>query len=316
MERRLAAIDIGSHTARLLIARVSPKGKLEEIERARSYIHLARYISGNSPKLLNAKAVESVSRVLNEFKERIHFYGVEKSFALGTGLVREADNREEFIDKVFELSGILIHPISPEKEALLSAKGATLSGFIQLPALVFDLGGGSTEFCLLRARTHHSRSIPLGASVFTKRFIKADPPQLRELERLRKEILRLLNKGLSGFPNVDQDCVELVATGGTVVSIGAIHLKIPTEALSPQRINGITLERERVLELAKKLSGLPTTQRARIVGLDYGRAPVIVAGTWAVYHILEYLGFKRFTISMYDLLEGTLLELLEGEEDG
>ncbi len=317
MNRRLASIDVGSHTARLLIAEAQRRSLGPMLARDREYINLAHYLSGDTPRLLSPEAAQVVGRCLVNFQERISMLEGRLVLAAGTGLIREAVNREEFIGDLFEISGIRIQPISPQREAVLSAKGALswVKRAPEKPSLVFDLGGATTEFCLVSGEEFVVRSLPLGASLLTRRFLANDPPSGLEQEALNGEIRRILSQGLKDL-YLGEHIEWLIGTGGTCVSLAALSLGIGVGELAPEVINGRELHKEAVRLLAERLSSLKALERAQLKGLDEGRAPVIVAGTWIVCQIMDYLGVDKIIVSMHDLLEGMLLEFLEGEEDG
>ncbi len=317
MECRLASIDVGSHTARLLVVQVSDKSLMETLARDRAYIHLAGHISEDFPKVLRPEAAQIVGRALVNFQEKISSLEGKLVFAAATGLIRETANRKEFIDKVYDISGILIRPIDPEVEALLSAKGALTfaRGGVELPATIFDLGGGSTEFCFITESGHRVTSLALGAGILTHDLLRSDPPLPGEVQALRDEITRVLVEGIGGDFKAGPRGT-LIGTGGTVVSLAALGLGIGVEDISADKINGQILQLGEIESLAERLSKLGFSEMAKLKGLDKGRAQVVVAGAWAVYHIIKHLGYDRLYVSMHDLLEGMVLEFLEGEGDG
>jgi exopolyphosphatase/guanosine-5'-triphosphate,3'-diphosphate pyrophosphatase len=203
-----------------------------------------------------------------------------------------------------------VRTITWREEALLTGKGVLNALNIRAePYLIFDLGGGSTEFLLGRKDRQTVMSIPLGALVLTSMHLKSDPPKHSELEALSGQIdaaLRHVHVADSG-----RGPLTIAGTGGTVTTLGAVLNSIPVEEISPERMNGLILERPQLEGLFSELRNLSLDQRARLTGLDRERAGVILAGLLAVIRILDFFQSHTLIVSLSDLLEGNLMVCLD-----
>jgi exopolyphosphatase / guanosine-5'-triphosphate,3'-diphosphate pyrophosphatase len=301
----LASIDLGSHTARLLIARWEG-GRLESLLRKRAYIRLAQDFASPQSGTLKQAGIERALRALGEFHSDIEKYDAKKTRAIATGVVRAAENRDLFLGLVREKTGIQVEVISGEEEARLSGLGIRhaldLGG---RPFTAFDLGGGTTEFLLVRNKGDtRALSMPLGAMIMTQRHLVSDPPKGREIESLKKDtralLLKALPEDLRGYP--------LVGTGGTVTTLAAMTHRVDVPAISPERMNGLHLHVEQLEGLLDRMKHLSVDKRAAFPGLDPGRADVILAGSLVVIEILNFFHSSEMIVSLTDLLEGALLD--------
>jgi len=303
----LASIDLGSHTARLLVARWEG-GRLENLLRKRAYIRLAQDFESPQSRTLKQAGIERALRALGEFQSDIEEYDAKRTRAIATGVVRAAENRDLFLDLVREKTGIQVEVISGEEEAGLSGLGIRhaldLGG---RPFTAFDLGGGTTEFLLVRDKGDtRALSLPLGAMIMTQRHLVSDPPKMREIDSLKKDtgalLLKALPEDIRGYP--------LVGTGGTVTTLAAMVHRVDVQAISPERMNGILLHVQQLEELLNQMKPLSVDKRAALPGLDPGRADVILAGSLVVTEILNFFHSSEMMVSLTDLLEGALLDML------
>jgi exopolyphosphatase/guanosine-5'-triphosphate,3'-diphosphate pyrophosphatase len=313
----LAAIDIGTHTARLLIAKRSqPTDTLEPLIRKRRYTRLAEDFDPPGKGTLGAKAVGRALDALREFSGDIRRHGVQQVCAIATGVIREAENRDPFLLRIYEETGIRARLVSGEEEALLTGKGVLRAVSIRGTSFMgFDLGGGSTEFFSPGESGLHTRSIPLGAMVLTRGYLKGDPPKETELRALSAHIDQCLRDAdLGACP--DPRTRLVVGTGGTVTTLAAMIHRMAPEEVTPERVNGMTLERREIEALFHNMRGLDQDERSGLAGLDRGRADVIIAGCLVVIRILHFFEAFRLVVSLSDLLEGMLWYGLEGEDHG
>ena len=190
----IASIDLGSHTARLLIARVGDGcGVFEPLVRKRSYIYLAGDFDPVL-KRISAQASARAVTVLKDFSRTIEDWQVKRVVAVATGVVRKAANRNGFLKEIFEESDLRVSAISGEKEARLTSKGALGAlGIKNPPFFVFDLGGGTTEFLLSLFPGHGKEgrvvdSVSLGAMMLTNAFLLSDPPAEAVVARLLRHL--------------------------------------------------------------------------------------------------------------------------------
>ena len=314
----IASIDLGSHTARLLIARVGDDfGVFEPLMRKRSYIYLAGDFDPVL-KLISAQASVRAVTVLREFSRIIEDWQVKRVVAVATGVVRKAANRNGFLKEIFEESGLRVSAISGEKEARLTGKGALGAlGINNPPFFVFDLGGGTTEFLLSLFPGHGKEgmvvdSVSLGAMMLTNAFLLSDPPAEKEMKALVEHIDRILDRKCPSFPENG----PVIGTGGTVATLCAMHHGVSQNAVVPGKINGLVLSLSQVEASLEEMCRLTIARRIERLGLDSGRARVLVAGAAVVARLLRHLKVSELLVSMSDLLEGALMDFLEGEQHG
>ena len=314
--KNIASIDIGSHTARLMIARRSDSaGLFKSLFRKRAYISLAEGFGNHERENISPEAIERTVHVLGDFVFTAKRYGVEKILAVSTGVVRKALNREHFLNIINNRTGIDVEVISSEKEAQLTLKGVLHAlEFEEKDSVFFDLGGGTTEFIYRQKDFTEVRSVPLGAMVLTQRFFNSDPPRENEIKKLAKYTDQNLEKTLlrTKFAgNIER----LVGSGGTVTTLAAMVKHIRVKDIKPESLNGLILERRQIEDLFDKMKVLSVSARSRLPGLDRDRAGLILAGTIAVIRILYFLNCLYVTISCSDILEGIIISHLQGVED-
>jgi len=309
---KLAAIDIGSHTARLLIAEaVDGPRPFRPILRKRDYVRLAEAFN-KEKGTLSTRAIERTLKVLEDFAAIIKAHKAQKTLAVCTGVARSAANREELLNPMREKADITARVISWEEESFLTAKGTrSLLALDEDPIILFDLGGWTTEF-VWGSRNEKSESVLLGSLSLKEQFLSSDPPVAEEINLLMKHVEEILAKGLGGEPSA-KDGRVLIGTGGTVTTLAAMIHGIGKENIDPDRMNGLKLSRQRIECLFEEMRALPLEERLKNPGLDHGRADVIVAGIAAVIGILGHLGFTELTVSLSDILEGLIISQLEGE---
>jgi exopolyphosphatase/guanosine-5'-triphosphate,3'-diphosphate pyrophosphatase len=312
----LASMDIGSHTARLLIAqKTGSPDHYHPLLRKRAYTRLAQDFHTQTKGALQPEAIGRALKFLAGFASVTKRYGVESTHAVSTGVVREASNRDEFLRLIYERTGIEAKVISGEEEARLTEKGVRHAlNMGSRPSMIFDLGGGSTEFIYGEQDSRKVNSVPLGAMVLSQKYLTSDPPNKESLEALGKEVDRLLRVSFSEYPCPRNDG-PLVGTGGTVTTLAAMIYAINTEEISPERMNGLILEVEQLKDLFARIKIMTTGERLKLSGLDRGRADVIPAGCLAAIRILHFLKCARMVVCLSDLLEGILIAYLQGEKD-
>jgi exopolyphosphatase/guanosine-5'-triphosphate,3'-diphosphate pyrophosphatase len=296
----IASIDIGSNTLRLLIAEKIDEG-YRPVFRDREIVRLG----GNfyPQKVLADAAVARAVNVLIRFRELAEKHGVSAIRAVATGVLREAVNNLVFLEKIREEVNISVRIISGEEEAGLMAQGV-LSGLNIGPneALVFDLGGGSTEFVLIQEnKVRELLSLPLGVVTLTERFLISDPPSRFEQQQVRDYGRNILREKLSESGNIK----VLVGTAGTVTTLAAISENL--KEYDPAVINGIRLSRDRLEQLAETLLSLNLEQRRRLTGLEKGRADLICAGILVVLEIMDHFSQDCLLVNDSGLLEGIIL---------
>ena len=314
MPKALASIDIGSHTARLLISRNSGTSTLLcPLARKRAYIRLGEGLDLSGKKIIQPGAIGRTLNVLRDFLPYLKGSNAYLAGAVSTGVVREAANRDEFLSCIHKETGILVRSITGDEEALLTGKGVVHALDIRPgPFLVFDLGGGSTEFFFGGGSEPIVRSIAMGAAVLTQEFFNSDPPEQEEVDALSRYVEQRLKEELTG-PMDGVGCGAVIGTGGTVAALAAMFYGISPDETLLESLNGLMLKRPQIEGLFGQMRNLDLEERSRLSGLDPGRAAVILAGCLVVIKILRFFKAQYMTVSLSDLLEGILIDHLQGE---
>jgi len=301
-----AAIDIGTNTVRMLLGDVCA----ERIHPARYFRRITRLGggAGSSGEL----SEEAMSRTLNALKEAAQLIGtndVRRIKVVGTEALRRAPNRSVFGREVFEQTGLSLEVIDGEQEARLSAAGvmAALDPFPRR-CLIFDIGGGSTEFVLCddSAIVFH-RSYPLGVVALGEARLDAEPMDIfinTSLDRLCSDLVAAALPDVATSP----DCV-LVGTAGTVTTLAA--LKLEMVAYDWRRVNNLAISKNELQNLERRLAPLSVSERETLPGMEKGRGDLILPGVRIVLALMERLQKDRLTVSDFGLLEGILLDLAE-----
>ncbi len=306
---RVAAIDIGTNTIRLLVGEADGRGGYRPIFAAQEITRLGQGLLPE--RMLQPEPMRRSLAVLARYRAAAAEHGIAAMAAVGTSALREAGNREAFLARARREAGLEIAVVSGEEEArltLLGVRAALASPPRRL--LMLDIGGGSTELLLADGPDVLAAvSTGLGAVTLTERHLAHDPPQAAELAAVRQSaaerIARARNEALRGLASGD----AFVGTAGTVTTLAAVDLALT--AYDPARITGHRLTRDGVARLLDRLASLPLARRRRVSGLEPARADVIVAGAAVCLAALDVLGFPALTVSDGGLREGILLDLLQ-----
>ena len=306
----LASIDLGSHTARMLIAQwVEDRFILKPLLRRRSYIRLARDFEAGEARTIKGPAVDRALRCLKDFRRISEAFDLSYIQVVATGVVREAANRDDVIRIFRQETNLPVRLLTGEEEARLTGLGVSRSVDVgNRPFITFDLGGGSTEFLMAGRQSPRALSVPLGAALLTERYLVSDPPLEEEVGRAKARVIELLEQCV--VRDLGCETFLLIGTGGTVTTLAAMVHGIGADEIDPERMNGVMVEKRRVEELFSRMSRMPLGERLRIPGLDQGRAEVILGGTLAFLEILKYFDAPETMVSLSDLLEGVLFERL------
>ena len=303
--KRIAIIDIGSNSIKFLVGERRPDGTVATLADHSAPVRLGEGLWKSG--VLSDAAMERNAAAVARFAALAREKGAEEILCVGTMAVRSAANSVDFLRLVRERCGLSVRVISGEEEARLSYL-AVLSGMPMDDdgALVFDTGGGSTEFIFGRGREVLRRfSLNLGAIRITERFFRADPVERRSVETALQTIAAELTAAGLG----KQSC-RVVGIGGTVTTMGAVRHRL--ERYDPAVIQGSLLRMEEVKRQIALYSGLTIPQRRELPGLPSKRADVILGGACIVQSILDCLGMKELTISDRGMRHGLAWELLNG----
>ena len=305
--RRLAAIDIGTVTTRLLVADVS-EDRVSEVVRSTDITHLGEGLTQTGR--LGDAAMARVSEVIARYADEMERAGVEHVTALATSASRDAENAAEFV-ALLARHGIVPEVIAGAREANLAFMGATYDVECER-VLVADLGGGSTEVILGSSgiedgvRTQDievARSIDVGSKRLTEMFLASDPPTRGELEEARSFAAQGFR---SYFDGLKERPEEMIAVAGTATSLSAIKQELAVYDSS--RVHHSCLSGSDLSDLLEMLAALPLERRKEVIGLDPGRAPVIVAGTLILETLVGMAGLDSTLVSEHDILYGILLD--------
>lgn len=304
---RYAAIDIGTVTCRMLVADIDEEGLLRELDREYAITNLGEGVDASG--VLKLEAMSRVLDVVARYQEVLS--GFERSgrpvqvTAVATSAARDARNAGEF-ERLLAERGIELSVIPGAREAALSFAGASCD-FLGERLLVVDIGGGSTEVVAGRAGGDpvRARSFDIGCRRVTEKFLASDPPSGQELERARqwtREGMRPFFEELraSGF-FLDR----LVAVAGTATTVVAVRERM--RVYDTARVHKALVTRADLDAVSERLQSVALSERERIVGLDPGRAPVIVAGMVILQTVLDLAGVDSFTVSESDILHGIVL---------
>jgi exopolyphosphatase/guanosine-5'-triphosphate,3'-diphosphate pyrophosphatase len=292
---RLAALDIGTNSVRLLVADKTGQG-LQPQQRVLRTTRLGGGLVG-SGHLSPAGKEATLSAVL-EFKDLALSLGAAAILAVGTSALREAEDGRTFAAELAEAAGLQVQLLSPGEEAFFSYEGA--SGTLALPAdaLVFDLGGGSCELAWREDGVLQAHSMKIGAVYLTEAYFRRDPPARREVLLARREIRsRLADLRLAGKTPV--------GLGGTVTSLASIVAGLA--CYEPDRVHGAVLARTDVNKVLTHLLAVPVRERLKMSGLQASRADILPAGALVVEELLISCRADQLTVSEGDMLVGLLL---------
>ncbi len=289
---RIAAIDIGTNSTRLLVADIAG-GNIKVIKTGLVTTRLGEGISGG--RLLPG-AMDRTAKAVSFFNQQAQLLGAKQVAAAATSAVRDAANREEIISLIRQQTGLQVRVLSGEQEASLSYKGV-LSNLAVEPdsTVVADIGGGSTELIWMEKAHLRCASVNVGAVRMTeagmgeKEIAEGLGPILSQIERSRLK--------------------NLVGVGGTVTTLAAIDQRMIR--YDPGLAHGYFLKAGSVKNIITRLKNLDLAERKKVPGLQPERADIIIAGAWIVKAVMEGLGMAQMQVSECDILFGMALEKVE-----
>jgi exopolyphosphatase / guanosine-5'-triphosphate,3'-diphosphate pyrophosphatase len=308
---RFAALDLGSLTVRLAVAEGISRGKFRILVHRREITALGQGLAATGE--LAPAGMTRTLETLTTFTHLMAAYRVEGYRAVGTQALRQARNRQVFLDRVRESLGLAVEVVPPEEEARLSLTGVLsvlAPEVVAAPAVaVFDVGGGSSEFALVRPGTEPGfASLPLGVLTLSQARPLGDPPIPARVAALRVELAARLGAFYRGtFQPFLAAAPRLVGTAGAVTTLAAMHLKL--RRYDANRVNNLVLHRGQVEALADLVARLPETERACLAGIEPAKAGVMVAGALIVLTVLEVFQQEALVVIDAGLLEGVLREM-------
>jgi len=310
--RTLAAIDVGTNSIHMVVARVAGEGRFEVITREKEMVRLGS--GGGDMKRLSAAAIARGVATLQRFKQIADISDAPVR-AVATSAVREAENHDEFVRRAREEAGVDVEVISGIEEARLIHLGVLQSlAVFERRLLLCDIGGGSTELLIgQRGEVLASRSLKIGAVRLTSRFFGGERLHPGAVSSCRTHVRSLL----SVFTReVESHGYEIaVGSSGTILALTAMAR---AEAGEPVRtLNAATLSAEELAVIVKQLVGARSvTARAKLPGLEAGRADIILAGALILEGVFETFGVDSMTVSDSALREGVLLDTIQRTHGG
>jgi exopolyphosphatase/guanosine-5'-triphosphate,3'-diphosphate pyrophosphatase len=306
---RVAVVDIGSNSTRLLVADVDTKG-VRELDRRSIVTRLGEGVDatgalGDAPR-------ERVFAALDEYAAAIAEYGAQATTAVLTSAVRDASNGADFAAAVRDRYGLEGRTLSGDEEARLTYRGATAArgDRPEERLLVIDIGGGSTELVIgERGEVDFHVSTQVGVVRHSERHLHSDPPTREELKALAADASPAL---VAAVPEAERDRVTAaVAVAGTATQCAGVDLGYAPADVEGHRLSLPTLE-----TMLERLAALPLDQRREVPGLDPDRAPTIVAGVVVLTRALAAFGLAEVEVSDRDILWGAALELASAKTSG
>ena len=303
---RIAVVDIGTNSTRLLLADVAADGSITELARRSEVTRLG--VGVDSSGVLSEEAMARVFATLDDYSAMIEqLGGADQRRAVLTSATRDAANGGEFTQQVAERYQLDARAIPGEQEAQLSFLGATSGRDPDdgSQIVVVDTGGGSTELIIGHGRTVGFHvSTQLGVVRQSERHIVHDPPTTAEIDELNAEIDEVL---AAGVPQAEREHVTtIIAVAGTATSRAAIDLEL--EPYDPEAVHGYRVSLQRCREIAARMASMPEAERREVAGLHPDRAPTILAGTQILVRVIEAFGLDEVEVSEHDILYGVALD--------
>jgi len=301
---KIAAIDIGTNSIRILIADILDAYNLKIITKYNVQTRLGKDVYRTN--LLDANAIERTLEALRSFKKEIEDNGVDRIYAIATSAVREAYNKHDFLNQAEEILGVKIEIIAGNMEAYLGYLGAVYGLNINdnKHVCIIDIGGGSTEIAIGSGmKLKKSSSINIGAVRLTEMYPFLSKPSVTDLKKAFSIVKSTFNEQLSLIQHENIDI--LTAIGGTPTSLAAIDQQL-TE-YSREKVHGYTLKKEKIVDILKNLVKMSPEERSHVVGLQPQRADIIIGGTIILLCFMELIDVNELIISEYDNLEGLIL---------
>jgi exopolyphosphatase/guanosine-5'-triphosphate,3'-diphosphate pyrophosphatase len=306
--RRLASIDVGTNTALLLAAEVSPQLQIHPLVQREKIVRLGEGV--DERRLLKAAAMARVMQALAEYLRECRELNVEGVVVSGTSAVRDAANRDDLIHQIKQTFGLELRVLSGEDEARLTYLGALSNKqYLTGEILLIDIGGGSTEFIAgARDRIAAALSIDIGSVRLTERFVRSDPitdEEFSVLENFIEQQIQIIKKNFTPPPQ------NLVGAAGTVTTLAAMHLQL--HEYDAERVDRCTLSFQQVAEIIDVLRRKSLAEKKQLPGLNPARADVILAGAMILWQAMRAFGYAEVAVSDRGLRFGVLLDFAKSQ---
>ena len=301
-----AGIDIGTNTFRLLIGEIVGK-RIHPLARELATVRLGQGLAAG--RTINQEAIKRGITALAGFRAQLDRFQPRIVRACGTAALRQAGNRDDFLDPAHQVLGLPIEIITGDDEARLGLNGVcnALDEPITGPLLIVDVGGGSSELTAISGdRDPQVFSLELGAVGLSEEYLAMADPGEEEYQALDRKIDIALDAALNRLPAKP----TLIGSGGTATSLAALDLEMVS--YQPERLQGHCLDQARLTALWQQLAALTVAERNRLPQLGPGRGDIILAGTRIYQRLLARLGVFKMVVSDAGLLEGILLSAAGG----
>lgn len=315
---RVAAVDCGTNSIRLLVADCDPvTGDLVELDRRMTVVRLGQGVDRTGR--LAPEALERTFAACREYAAVIEELGAQRVRFVATSASRDAENRADFVRGVREILGVEPEVISGDQEAEFSFTGATRElvahDHLERPFLVVDIGGGSTEFVVGEDRVRAARSVDVGCVRMTERHlvvdgVVSDPPTAAQVAAVRADIEAALDLAAETVPLAEAR--TLVGLAGSVTTVAGIALGL-SEYVS-ERIHHARIGYEQVREISERMLTSTHAERAAIPVMHPGRVDVIGAGALVLLAVMERIGASEVIVSEHDILDGIAIKAAEDAE--
>jgi exopolyphosphatase/guanosine-5'-triphosphate,3'-diphosphate pyrophosphatase len=296
---RVAAIDCGTNSIRLLVADIDPEaGTLVDLDRRMTIVRLGQGVDRTGR--LAPEALERTFAACREYAAAIKELGAERVRFVATSASRDAENREDFVRGVMDILGVEPEVITGDQEAEFSFTGATkeLRGGDEY--LVVDIGGGSTEFVVGTGHVEAARSVDIGCVRLTERHVRHDPPTEDEVAAIRADVRAAIALAEETVPV--REARTLVGLAGSVTTVAALALGLGE--YDSAAIHRSRIPYERVAEVSARLRSLTHDERAAFPVIHPGRVDVIVAGALVLEEIMTHVAAQEVVVSEHDILDG------------
>lgn len=301
---RVAAIDCGTNSIRLLIADISG-GKFKEVLRDMEIVRLGQGVDEN--KSFHPDAINRTLAAVEKFKNQLAGKGVEKIRFCATSATRDAANRDLFIDGVRQILGVEVEVIPGEEEARLSFNGATKE-LLQsdAPFLVVDIGGGSTEFVYGNKEVEFAKSVDIGCVRMSERHLKSQPVEMSQVAQAIIDIDKAIAQAAAIVPI--STAKTLVAVAGTATTIAAAALEL--ETYDRHTIHLSRIPAEKVHKVSAAFQAMTKSEISNLGFMHPGRVDVITAGSLVLSRVMAATGATEFVASESDILDGMAWSLI------
>lgn len=301
---RVAAIDCGTNSIRLLIADISG-GKFKEVLRDMEIVRLGQGVDEN--KSFHPDAINRTLAAVEKFQNQLAGKGVEKIRFCATSATRDAANRDLFIDGVRQILGVEVEVIPGEEEARLSFNGATKE-LLQsdAPFLVVDIGGGSTEFVYGNKEVEFAISVDIGCVRMSERHLKSQPVEMSQVAQAIIDIDKAIAQAAAVVPI--STAKTLVAVAGTATTIAAAALEL--ETYDRYAIHLSRIPAEKVHKVSAAFQAMTKSEISKLGFMHPGRVDVITAGSLVLSRVMAATGATEFVASESDILDGMAWSLI------